>query len=124
MTFNLTRYLNKLVFVSIPALFEDGLARPYRLKGAELSGLWLQSDELTRRLLPDLDHDRASSLQAIFVPFAQIAGVALSAPMLPQPLAEPQTRMPATAGLVNSAKPAGRDVEDSGRSKEVRKKNK
>ena len=47
MTPNLARYINKTVFVSIPALFDDAVCRPYKLLGAELNGLWLQSEELT-----------------------------------------------------------------------------
>jgi hypothetical protein len=54
-THNITRYLNKTVFVSIPALFEDGACRPFKLLGVEIYGLWLQSDELTQRLLPTTD---------------------------------------------------------------------
>ena len=44
--------------------------------GAELHGLWLQSDELTQRLLPvDKRELGATAAAAVFVPFAQIAGV-------------------------------------------------
>jgi|ERR1700746_1830134 hypothetical protein len=72
----ITRYLNKTVFVAIPALFEDGVCQPLTLLGAELHGLWLQSDELTRRLLPQDKLDLAATvLAAVFVPFAQTAGV-------------------------------------------------
>jgi hypothetical protein len=82
---NITRYLNKTVFVSIPALFGDGVCRPYKLLGAELNGLWLQSEELTRRLLPDDARDLAALAPAVFVPLAQIAGVlvATAAPAPP-----------------------------------------
>ena len=48
----LASYLNKTILVAIPALFDDGVCRPFTLLGAELHGLWLQSDELTQRLLP------------------------------------------------------------------------
>jgi hypothetical protein len=75
MTVTLSRHLNKTVFVSIPALFEDGTCRPYRLLGAELHGLWLQSDELTQRLLSGDQQALASLAPVVFVPFAQIAGV-------------------------------------------------
>ena len=75
MALQVTRYLNKTVFVSIPALFEDSACRAHRLLGIELNGLWLQSDELTERLLPR-DHEQlASYTPMVFVPFAQIAGV-------------------------------------------------
>jgi hypothetical protein len=78
----LARYLNKTVLVSIPALFDDGVCRPYKLLGAELNGLWLQSDELTRRLLPGDAGYPAILAPAVFVPLAQIAGllVATAAP--------------------------------------------
>jgi hypothetical protein len=73
---NIARYLNKTVLVSVPALFEDGVCRPFTLLGAELHGLWLQSEELTRRLLPEDKRDLAATTPtAVFVPFAQIAGV-------------------------------------------------
>jgi hypothetical protein len=82
----ISRYLNKTVFVAIPALFDDGACRPFTLLGAELHGLWLQSDELTRRLLPKDKQDLAATPAAVFVPFAQIAGVLVAAPALsPQP---------------------------------------
>lgn len=71
----LSRYLNKTVLVSIPALFEDGTARPYTLLGAELNGLWLQSEELTDRLLRGESRELATRNPVVFVPFAQIAGV-------------------------------------------------
>ena len=60
MRINLARYLGKTVYVSIPALFEDGVGRPFRLVDAECNGLWLQSDELTRRLAPDDESQLAS----------------------------------------------------------------
>jgi hypothetical protein len=72
----ITRYLSKTILVSIPALFQDGACRPFTLLGAELHGLWLQSDELTQRLLPRDKQDLATTAPAaVFVPFAQIAGV-------------------------------------------------
>ncbi len=67
--------LGRSVLVSIPALFSDGACRPYKLLGFELNGLWLQSDELNRRLLADDTPDLAESEPAVFVPFAQIAAV-------------------------------------------------
>jgi hypothetical protein len=72
---NLARYLNKTVLVSIPALFEDGAARPYTLLGVEMNGLWLQSVELIDRLLRDEGRELVKLNPAVFVPFAQIAGV-------------------------------------------------
>lgn len=84
---NLVRYLNKTVLVSIPVLFDDGTARPYTLLGAEMNGLWLQSEELTNRLLRDDCAELAQMNPAVFVPFAQIAGVLIPTSM---PLAEEQ----------------------------------
>ncbi|MGF6408377.1 hypothetical protein [Paraburkholderia sp. MM5482-R1] len=73
---NVARYVNKTVFVSIPALFEDRVCRPFTLLGVELHGLWLQSDELTDRLLPEEKRDLVTKASmVVFVPFAQIAGV-------------------------------------------------
>ncbi len=77
MTPNLARYLNKTIYVSIPVLFEDGVCRPYRLLGAEFNGLWLQSEELTRRLAPDDGSQLAEMKPVVFVPYAQMAGVVI-----------------------------------------------
>jgi hypothetical protein len=107
MTPNVARYLNKTVFVSIPALFDDGVCRPFTLLGAELNGLWLQSDELTRRLLAGHEGDLpATSAPAVFVPFAQIAGVLVAGapsqspeqqPVLPPAPARERSRRRKTA---------------------------
>jgi hypothetical protein len=84
MTPRVTQYLNKTILVSIPALFDDGACRAYKLHGAEVHGLWLQSEELTRRLASD-DTEGCESLDpVVFVPFAQIAGVMI-ATRLPEP---------------------------------------
>jgi hypothetical protein len=40
----LSQYINRTVLISIPSLFADGHARPFKLLGVELHGLWLQSD--------------------------------------------------------------------------------
>jgi hypothetical protein len=91
--------IGKSILVSIPTLFPDGKARAYTLVGAELHGLWLQSDELTRRLLPNAQHVYASTAPVAFVPFAQISSVLMptQAPIVaPQPLTaaeQPQTKV-------------------------------
>ena len=90
----LSRYLNKTVFVSIPALFEDGAARPYTLLGAEINGLWLQSEELTDRLLRDEGRELAKMNPAVFVPFAQIAGMLIATSMPASPADEPAKKTP------------------------------
>jgi hypothetical protein len=91
---SLTRYLNNTVFVSIPGLFEDGTARPYTLFAVELNGLWLQSDQLTARLLGDEGHQLARLNPAVFVPFAQIAGVVVATSMPESPAPEPPNNAP------------------------------
>jgi hypothetical protein len=92
MTLKLSQFLNKTILVSIPALFEDGACRSYALRGVDLpGGLWLQSDDLSRRLLADDQQVLVSASPVVFVPFAQIAGV-----LIP-------TTLP--ADLVSSAQP-------------------
>jgi hypothetical protein len=83
--------------VSVPALFDDGACRPFTLLGVELHGLWLQSDELTRRLLPHDKQDLATTASvAVFVPFAQIAGVLVSAgPAQGEQPQQPESTSPA-----------------------------
>ena len=76
MTPSLTQYFNRTVLVSIPALFEDGFCRSFKLIGAELNGLWLQSEELKKRLLSDDTPRHIVQMESsVFVPFAQIAAV-------------------------------------------------
>jgi hypothetical protein len=92
----LSRYLNKTVLVAIPALFDDGACRPFTLLGVELHGLWLQSVGLTRRLMPDDGQDLAATPAAVFVPFAQIAGVLVAAGGAP-PTQPTESASPAAA---------------------------
>ena len=66
--------IGRTILVSIPVLFEDGKARPYRLAGVELYGLWLESSELADRLL-QTETRKSSSVIAALVPFAQIGSV-------------------------------------------------
>ncbi len=103
MALNVTHYLNRTVFVSIPAIFEDGACRAYTLLGVEFNGLWLQSDELTQRLLPDGRKDLASLAPTVFVPFAQIAGVMIATSATPPP-AQPEGT-PAGAGAAAAPGP-------------------
>jgi hypothetical protein len=65
----LGHHLNKVVSVSIPALFKDEASHPCRLVGFDLSGLWLESEELGTALFPEIEK---SKLPKVFVPFAQI----------------------------------------------------
>jgi hypothetical protein len=80
----LKQYLNHIILVSIPALFQDGRCRPHTLQAIETDGLWLSSDELTARLLPEADHKIAESKQPVFVPAAQIAAIILPPPAAAQ----------------------------------------
>ena len=105
MTLNVTRYLNKTVFVSIPAIFEDVACRAYKLLGVELNGLWLQSDELTRRLLLEDHRDLASGGPAVFVPFAQIAGVLVATSATP-PASEAVEASASTSSATAQPQPA------------------
>lgn len=101
----LSQYINRTVLISIPSLFADGHARPFKLLGVELHGLWLQSDELAKRLLHADQSIYSTMGPVVFVPFAQIASVLFStrqpspveAPAAPQPKdkatkAEPTSR--------------------------------
>jgi hypothetical protein len=81
----LRQYLNRSIFVSIPALFEDGKCRAYTLQSIEEDGLWLSSDQLIHRLLPGADRKSPP----VFVPAVQIAAIVL--PVLTAPVAKPAT---------------------------------
>jgi hypothetical protein len=95
MTPKVMQYLNKNVLVSIPALFEDGACRAHKLLGAEPHGLWLQSEELIERLMPADRQGGAPVMAAVFVPFAQIAGVMVVAERATAPpLAANENRKP------------------------------
>ena len=102
---NLARYLNKTILVSIPALFDDALCRPYKLLGAEITGLWLQSEELTKRLLTSESGDMASLEPAVFVPFSQMAGVLVATAVPQQPTVT--TAPPAPTGAPARSAPGG-----------------
>jgi hypothetical protein len=89
-TVNFKRYINTTILVSMPTLFHDSKCRPFKLLGVELPGVWLQSDELTTRLLPEHMDQYATAGPAVFVPFAHIAGILV-------PTARPATAAPAPA---------------------------
>jgi hypothetical protein len=94
MTPKLSQFLNRAVLVSIPALFNDGRCRAFTLVGVELHGLWLQSDDLSERLLHGEMKALATTGPIAFVPFAQIAGVLFPTR---RPSAPPATDAPAKA---------------------------
>ncbi len=96
MTINFKRYINTTIMVAIPTLFHDTKARPFKLLGVELPGVWLQSEALTTRLLPDELQHYAASGPAVFVPFAHIAGIVVPTSQLAKPLGAPATA-PATS---------------------------
>jgi hypothetical protein len=80
------QFVNRMVLVSIPALYGDGVCRPYTLVGYEAQGLWLRAEELTRRLVADDTPDVSDTVPVVFVPFAQIAAVMIP---LPPPGSQP-----------------------------------
>ena|ERR1700720_635776 len=76
---NLSKQINKTILVSIPALSEDGKCRPYKLTGVELVGLWLESADLASTFLTHEHRSQTPSTQEFFIPFSQIACVAVVA---------------------------------------------
>jgi hypothetical protein len=74
---SLKQYLNRTILISIPALFEDGRCREYILQSIEPDGLWLNSESLASRLLPE-DGPKTTRVKPVaFVPDAQIAAIIL-----------------------------------------------
>jgi hypothetical protein len=117
MTPKLTQYLNRSILVSIPVLFDDGRCRPFRLLGAEIHGLWLQSDELTGRLHPE-KHGQTPARAAAFIPFAQIGAVLITPPTLSATTV--QNRASLAHGAAHTAKE--RFVSEDAKSKTKRRK--
>lgn len=81
MTPNLTKYVGKAILVSIPALSEDLRCRSYRLIGIELIGLWLEAEDLRGAFLADEHRSHDMVRWSFFVPFTQIACVAIAEPV-------------------------------------------
>jgi hypothetical protein len=73
----LGHHVNKSVSVSIPVIFKDNRSRPCRLVGVEVSGLWLEGEELSAALLPKPENGETFM---VFVPFAQISYLVESYP--------------------------------------------
>jgi hypothetical protein len=69
---SLGQYLQKTVLVSIPSIYSDGKARPYRLVAVEIQGLWLEDKELVERVLPKEAHAPEGVGLVAFVPYSQI----------------------------------------------------
>ena len=112
---NVTHYLNRTVFVSIPAIFEDRACRAHKLLGVELNGLWLQSDELTDRLLPHDRKELASRAPVAFVPFAHIAGVLVAMSATPSPAQTGEAPAGANTASTHQRKAAPRAAQSSAR---------
>lgn len=91
MTPNLGKYLNKKILVCIPTLFEDEKCRPYKLIGIELFGLWLEGADLASRFLAPEYKSTTPVTWAVFIPFSQIAGVAIATPSAASPPGQPAT---------------------------------
>ncbi|SRR6266481_5873692 len=72
---NLANYFNKNVLVLIPSFSHDEQPHSYTLVGIEPSGLWLESEELERKLYPSDKQQTSSATKAAFVPFSQISYV-------------------------------------------------
>jgi hypothetical protein len=102
---NLTSYLNQTVSICIPAIDEQ--ARPYKLLGIELYGLWLEGADPTGGLLTGtLDGDRAAPMTlTAFVPFAQIGCVVVGA--VPAPDGSPADADRAAAATAPAAPAPG-----------------
>jgi hypothetical protein len=92
MASNLGRLINKTIFVSINGVSDDGICRPYKLVGIELVGLWLQGADLTNRFIAYRSESTPLSW-AMFIPFSQIACVAVGTPT-----SAPQPGVPASEG--------------------------
>jgi hypothetical protein len=92
----LSSLLNRTILVSMPALFGDAQAHSCQFVAAEVSGLWLLSDELCARLIGDRKSREKAEPQPVFIPFPQIAALIVA------PTVEPSKTI---AGL-KPAKPA------------------
>ncbi len=107
MTQNLTKYVNKTILVSIPVLSDDVRCRPYKLMGVELVGLWLQSEDLASRFLAQEHKAHAQATWAFFVPYSQIACVAVGT-ITPAALAlevTPPAQVKSAAGAADDSGP-------------------
>jgi hypothetical protein len=77
MASNLSKHINETILVCIPALSKDGKCRPYKLTGIELVGLWLASPDLASTFLTQEHRSQMPLTQEFFIPFSQIACVAV-----------------------------------------------
>jgi len=96
---NLSKYVNKTIFVSIPPLSGDVKCRPYKLTGVELIGLWLEGPDLTSGFLAHEHKSHTQTSWAFFIPYSQIACIAVGT----TPLVIPAS---GTASALRSQDPA------------------
>jgi len=68
-------YLNQTILVSMPAVHSDARCRSYTLRGVEMQGLWLESEELVGHLTPGESGKSIDAKTPVFVPFSQVACV-------------------------------------------------
>ena len=80
---NLSKYVNKNVLVSIPVLSGSTKCKAYTLTGIELIGLWLQSADLSGSFLDHEHKSQPTMTWSFFVPFSQIACVAICSAAAP-----------------------------------------
>ncbi len=99
---SISRHIGRALLVSIPAVFDDIRCRPCVLIRAEIHGLWLRSDELTRRLAP-AEGDYTAAEPVVFVPFTQIAAV-LAPTRAPSPVKPPTAAEAAPTTKVSARK--------------------
>jgi hypothetical protein len=72
---NLASYFNKNILALIPSFSDDEHPRSYTLVGIEPSGLWLESEELQRKLHLSEKQKSSPATKAAFIPFSQISYV-------------------------------------------------
>lgn len=121
MTQNLNKYVNKTIMVSIPALSGDIRCRPYTLTGIELVGLWLQSEQLASGFLTQEQKAQTQTTWAFFVPYSQIACVAVSA-AIPQTAARGATPADQVAAAARAPRHAATEESSPGPDAGARKK--
>jgi hypothetical protein len=122
---SLGKYLNKTIMVSIPPLSGDITCRSYKLAGIEIIGLWLEGADLARGFLPEEQKSQAPTTWAFFVPYSQIACIAIGT----MPLAVPGSgAAPAAQGqgaaLGVSAPAAGKAPPATGTAAQKKERNK
>ena len=108
MSINFKRYINTTILVSMPTVYHDSKCRPFKLLGVELPGIWLQSDELTKELLPEQTQQYAAASPVVFVPFAHIAGILVPTARPAAAASAPATTKPAPAAATPAAVPGER----------------